>query len=181
MGLTLLVLFGCTQLTTQDYRRACVEYLEASPAYADWTQGDKDPWIEGCTSGSANRGELIKYDDTEVQDEVIPFEPKPFNEFATKDIACEQAAGWSKYGSDVGQRIDYRLDSSKYYSDAEYANDMAELKWAGHAEDWYAANRMPDSYYPDDNPTAVCNDGTYSYSQSRSGTCSWHGGVAEWY
>jgi hypothetical protein len=28
--------------------------------------------------------------------------------------------------------------------------------------------------------TARCNDGTYSFSQHRSGTCSHHGGVAEW-
>jgi len=28
--------------------------------------------------------------------------------------------------------------------------------------------------------TAVCNDGTYSYSQNRQGTCSKHGGVARW-
>lgn len=28
--------------------------------------------------------------------------------------------------------------------------------------------------------TAQCVDGTYSYSQSRSGTCSHHGGVATW-
>jgi hypothetical protein len=29
--------------------------------------------------------------------------------------------------------------------------------------------------------TARCNDGTYSYSTHRSGTCSHHGGVAVWY
>lgn len=29
--------------------------------------------------------------------------------------------------------------------------------------------------------TALCNDGTYSYSQSRRGTCSHHGGVRVWY
>jgi len=29
-------------------------------------------------------------------------------------------------------------------------------------------------------PTAICNDGTYSYSQHRRGTCSHHGGVREW-
>jgi hypothetical protein len=29
--------------------------------------------------------------------------------------------------------------------------------------------------------TARCNDGTYSHSAHRSGTCSHHGGVAEWY
>jgi Protein of unknown function (DUF3761) len=28
--------------------------------------------------------------------------------------------------------------------------------------------------------TARCNDGTYSFSQTRSGTCSHHGGVAQW-
>lgn len=36
---------------------------------------------------------------------------------------------------------------------------------------------------PSSNPsgaTAKCRDGTYSYSQSRQGTCSHHGGVAEW-
>lgn len=36
---------------------------------------------------------------------------------------------------------------------------------------------------PSNNPvgaTARCRDETYSYSQHRSGTCSHHGGVAEW-
>lgn len=28
--------------------------------------------------------------------------------------------------------------------------------------------------------TAQCRDGSYSFSQHRSGTCSYHGGVAEW-
>jgi hypothetical protein len=28
--------------------------------------------------------------------------------------------------------------------------------------------------------TAQCRDGAYSYSQHRSGTCSGHGGVAQW-
>lgn len=28
--------------------------------------------------------------------------------------------------------------------------------------------------------TAICEDGSYSYSQSRRGTCSHHGGVAQW-
>ncbi|HEV7658377.1 MAG TPA: DUF3761 domain-containing protein [Allosphingosinicella sp.] len=29
--------------------------------------------------------------------------------------------------------------------------------------------------------SAKCRDGTYSHSKHRSGTCSHHGGVAEWY
>jgi Protein of unknown function (DUF3761) len=31
-----------------------------------------------------------------------------------------------------------------------------------------------------DGATARCRDGSYSFSQSRRGTCSWHGGVDEW-
>lgn len=30
-------------------------------------------------------------------------------------------------------------------------------------------------------PTALCKDGTYSYSQTRKGTCSHHKGVKYWY
>lgn len=29
-------------------------------------------------------------------------------------------------------------------------------------------------------PSAICKDGTYSYSANRRGTCSGHGGVSEW-
>lgn len=29
-------------------------------------------------------------------------------------------------------------------------------------------------------PIAECRDGSYSYSTHHQGTCSWHGGVAEW-
>ncbi|MBV9929716.1 MAG: DUF3761 domain-containing protein [Alphaproteobacteria bacterium] len=28
--------------------------------------------------------------------------------------------------------------------------------------------------------TARCRDGSWSFSESRRGTCSWHGGVAAW-
>ncbi|HZQ29492.1 MAG TPA: DUF3761 domain-containing protein [Patescibacteria group bacterium] len=28
--------------------------------------------------------------------------------------------------------------------------------------------------------SAICRDGTYSFSQHRRGTCSHHGGVAQW-
>src|ERR1700726_403007 len=33
---------------------------------------------------------------------------------------------------------------------------------------------------PPQGATAQCRDGTYSFSKSRRGTCSHHGGVAKW-
>lgn len=44
-------------------------------------------------------------------------------------------------------------------------------------------NTVTSPYYAPTAPagaSARCNDGTYSFSQHRSGTCSHHGGVAEW-
>lgn len=45
-------------------------------------------------------------------------------------------------------------------------------------------NEVPSPYYAPSVPagaSARCGDGTYSFSQSRRGTCSHHGGVAEWF
>jgi hypothetical protein len=36
------------------------------------------------------------------------------------------------------------------------------------------------AHRPPAGASARCRDGTYSFSQSRRGTCSWHGGVATW-
>lgn len=46
-----------------------------------------------------------------------------------------------------------------------------------------AGNQVQRPIYSDSIPagaSAQCKDGTYSFSQSRRGTCSGHGGVAEW-
>jgi hypothetical protein len=47
-----------------------------------------------------------------------------------------------------------------------------------------ASGKAPTVTRPGDAPanaTAKCRDGTYSASQTHSGSCSHHGGVAEWY
>jgi uncharacterized protein YgiM (DUF1202 family) len=44
--------------------------------------------------------------------------------------------------------------------------------------------RVPSPVFSESKPagtTARCRDGSYSFSQHRRGTCSHHGGVAEWY
>ena len=44
--------------------------------------------------------------------------------------------------------------------------------------------RVPSPVFTDRRPaeaTARCRDGSYSFSQHRQGTCSHHGGVAEWF
>lgn len=45
-------------------------------------------------------------------------------------------------------------------------------------EEWVQSPTYYDS--PPANATAECRDGTYSFSHSRRGTCSHHGGVKRW-
>lgn len=44
----------------------------------------------------------------------------------------------------------------------------------------HCAQRPMRAARPPAGATARCRDGTYSFSESRRGTCSWHGGVATW-
>lgn len=54
-------------------------------------------------------------------------------------------------------------------------------------DNYYINSRGVEVHSPANAPSipsgasARCADGTYSFSQSRRGTCSHHGGVAEWY
>jgi hypothetical protein len=60
---------------------------------------------------------------------------------------------------------------------------QAAPKPAGCGADYYVNSSGNCVHRPSDNPsgaTAICKDGSYSYSQHRSGTCSGHGGVRSW-
>lgn len=56
---------------------------------------------------------------------------------------------------------------------------ITALKWVGIGAT-LAALVYLNARYPSTTATARCNDGTYSYSQHRQGTCSYHGGVRYW-
>lgn len=59
---------------------------------------------------------------------------------------------------------DVQLSNDNYYTNVE-------------------GNKVHSPAYANDVPpgaSAICRDGTYSFSQNRRGTCSGHGGVEEW-
>jgi hypothetical protein len=46
--------------------------------------------------------------------------------------------------------------------------------------EWIPSPTWTQNGQPPQGATARCSDGSFSFSQLRRGTCSWHGGVAEW-
>ncbi len=62
--------------------------------------------------------------------------------------------------------------------------DEAQLQEHGHyrnrdGDEVHSPAHTKDGRVPD-GASAKCRDGSYSFSRHRSGTCSHHGGVAEW-
>src|SRR5215470_14634565 len=60
------------------------------------------------------------------------------------------------------------------------SQDQISLPNSGQATSPQTSPSTPTGETPPVGATAKCRDGTYSFSQSRRGTCSHHGGVAQW-
>lgn len=76
--------------------------------------------------------------------------------------------GWvsAKYLSYRQPQTTTPLSNNRYYT-----NSRGERV---HSPAYSQKNKVPVG------ATALCRDGTYSFSRSRRGTCSHHGGVAKW-
>jgi len=61
-------------------------------------------------------------------------------------------------------RYSYRYGSADYYT----------------ARSGHRIHRPMQSVRAPAGASARCRDGSWSFSESRRGTCSWHGGVARW-
>lgn len=95
----------------------------------------------------------------------------PYTTFRLQDAAAAVAVfAWKHQGLSNGLRVRVvgtfsrvkRVGGYIFYNEIEVRN-VAMLKGAGPG------------------PTALCNDGTYSYAVHHQGACSHHGGVAQWY
>jgi len=76
---------------------------------------------------------------------------------------------------------------SAYLTDNVTVNSASYSKSSTNSKNRYYTNSKGErvqspTYYesPPSGATALCRDGTYSFSRSRRGTCSHHGGVARW-
>jgi hypothetical protein len=80
-------------------------------------------------------------------------------------LGAKDGRGWAAMYDGYGQRVGYvyrASDNVRSYAPRAAAATMRRPR------------RHPSG------ASAICRDGTYSYSANRRGTCSWHGGVSRW-
>lgn len=91
-------------------------------------------------------------------------------DYDTEHDSTYDSYSYDEYETDYSSDIDTSYDGIDTYEDT--------------GDDYYTNTdgievQSPD-YSNDGSATARCEDGTYSYSQNRRGTCSSHGGVDTW-
>jgi hypothetical protein len=123
---------------------------------------------------------------TEQQTENIPFGSSTQNDASiTKGATRVSVAGKNGVKTLTYQvtYIDGKEVGRKLVSNAVTVQPVNEVKKLGTyvAPAYVPPAPTPAATVPSSGATAQCRDGTPSYSQHRSGTCSHHGGVAVWY
>lgn len=158
----------------------------------------------GCTTNDQKSVESSQESKTvtktEVIEEKIPFETKQENDSNLASCQTQVKQEGKEGVKELKYSVDYQNDKEikrslisetviieptpKIISIGTKVTTPAPSTDKNNENDGYInvdGNHIPS---PSSNPvgaTAKCRDGTYSYSQHRSGTCSHHEGVAEWY
>ena len=88
--------------------------------------------------------------------------------------ACAVEWCWVEYGNRTGYIAERFLTKQGPQIAAEWPRTYMSASGKSVAAPLYSSKGVPAR------ATARCRDGTYSFSQSKSGTCSNHGGVAQW-
>jgi hypothetical protein len=103
---------------------------------------------------------------------------RSYSDYGSASQASDAASVPGDSGAESASSDDDESSVSDALDDATY--------WGGCSGDYYensdgiCVHRPVDVDEAPSGATAQCNDGTYSFSQHHSGTCSHHGGVSEW-
>ena len=99
--------------------------------------------------------------------------------YAQRDYT-QRTSGYSTYNTTPRNTLprDYTYDNTP----RDYAPVSRDHESSHTAAGTTHHDNLPPDYYntPDVDDTALCRDGTYSYSQHARGTCSHHSGVSRW-
>ncbi len=106
----------------------------------------------------------------------------PKNTNLTVNNSLQEYINWTKveYNGHVGYVYNEYLQTPQN-DNQNYQFNAAKTKVTYYRNSKGEKVQSP-TYYtsPPAGATAICKDGTYSFSRSRRGTCSHHGGVRKW-
>ena len=185
-------------------RNICLEQVQAGMAWHD-DQSELSRSIQevyaGAESSARENGAGLW---TVAPSETKTSSPESVGNSSTNAAANETGVGPSSSNATVNVRGYFRKDGTyvaahkRTSADNRFSNNWSTegnvnpytgeagkkksrwktaLKWIAVGASLGALIYL-DAKYP--NASARCNDGTYSYSRNRRGTCSHHGGVAYW-
>ncbi|WP_243769135.1 DUF3761 domain-containing protein [Streptomyces cyanogenus] len=152
-------------------------------------QGRMQLWDRNWTvcAQTPAAGETMSPDDTLTFDTVKASEGESCNDPTESGSSDDYGEDDSSTVSGAGD--DYSDDSSSTVAGTgdDYGDDSSgsgTSSWTGGSDssgdDSSSSSSSGGSQQAPAGATAQCNDGTYSYSAHRRGTCSHHGGVAVW-
>jgi hypothetical protein len=132
-------------------------------------------WVISLFSGSNNSIQSAQSinasDSSTVQEEIAPSEEYSVPSTDIEDPSEDTYDDSSSYDSSSDDSETEDTSDSGLSNDDTYINSNGnEIHSPAYSEN----NSVPEG------ASAQCNDGEYSFSQHRSGTCSRHGGVATW-
>lgn len=100
------------------------------------------------------------------------------------DITKQEFSNWTyiSYNGQSGYVYSkYLVDISSNKNNINYSSSNSNNSVKYYTNSFGEKVQSP-TYYNNtpEGATAICNDGTYSFSRNRRGTCSHHGGVRKW-
>jgi uncharacterized protein YgiM (DUF1202 family) len=122
-------------------------------------------------------------DNPQISNNIICVIPK--STLLSVDFSSQSSSDWIKvnYNGNIGYVYKKYLVSPKiksvFNSNTDLSSSNSSIKYYTNSK----GEKVQSPTFYNEVPsgaTAVCRDGTYSFSRSRRGTCSHHGGVKRW-
>lgn len=129
----------------------------------------------GSNSSAISAGAAPASDLNSLADESVA---RPYSDYGSASQESDIASDEADSGAEAASDDDDESSLSEASDDATYSGSCSDDYYEN--GDGICVHRPVDADVAPSGATAECNDGTYSFSQHHSGTCSHHGGVAAW-
>ncbi len=142
----------------------------------DWAKQSNPSWVRLRVDGKLGYISLDELEDEDLynyRESQLPVVSAPGQAEPERAIPepSDQHSGGYTYSPPSSR------STSSHSGGSTYGSSSSHTSYSGSNQLSYRSKKRRRQ---SGSPTAICRDGTYSYSKNRRGTCSHHGGVAQW-